>query len=170
MTEEIKIMSIKLINTVDSNSIEDLREWCRERIADMSVDVSRYAPGRMRMWLFAECDLRTNATVYPAYRDSRIEKFAQRVFPGCDIALLSYNGKIDFHRDHNYATTIARAVNLGQAEFSIGLPDNRQMFHLSDGDIYEFNCKLPHAVLWHSQERFSITFWKMRETYKQQLM
>ncbi|MEG4242977.1 hypothetical protein QUA51_09750 [Microcoleus sp. Pol10_D6] len=162
-------MTIKFINKVDPNSIEDLRNWCRERIQDMSQDVSRYAPGRMRMWIFAECDLRTNAKIYPAYTDNRIEKFAQRVFPGCDIALLTYNGKIDWHRDHNYATTIARGVNLGTAKFGIGLPNNREVIDLQDGDIYEFNCKLPHAILWHSQERFSLTFWKMRSEYKQQL-
>lgn len=161
---------LRIINKVDLNSIEALRAWCRERIADMSQDVSRYAPGRMRMWLFAECNLRqTNARVYPAYTDSRIEKFAQRIFPGCDIALISFNGQIDWHRDHNYATTTARAVNLGQAKFGIGLPNDRQIIDLQDGDIYEFNCKSPHSILWHSQERFSITFWKMRPEYKQQL-
>ena len=160
---------LRIINKVDSNSIEDLRAWCQDRTTDMREDLSRYAPGRLRMWLFSECDLRTNAKMYPAYSDSRIEKFAQRVFPGCDIALISFNGLIDWHRDHNYATTIARGVNLGSAKFGIGLPDNRQVVDLQDGDIYEFNCKSPHAILEHSQERFSITFWKMRSEYKQQL-
>jgi hypothetical protein len=160
---------LRIINKIDSNSIEDLRTWCQDRTMDMREDLSRYAPGRMRMWLFSECDLRTNAKMYPAYSDERIEKFAERVFPGCDIALISFNGLIDWHRDHNYATTIARAVNLGTAKFGIGLPDNRQVIDLQDGDIYEFNCKQPHSILWHSQERFSITFWKMRPEYKQQL-
>ena len=160
---------LRIINKVDSNSIEDLRAWCQDRTTDMREDLSRYAPGRLRMWLFSECDLRTNAKMYPAYSDSRIEKFAQRVFPGCDIALISFNGLIDWHRDHNYATTIARGVNLGSAKFGIGLPNDRQIIDLQDGDIYEFNCKQPHSILSHSQERFSITFWKMRSEYKQQL-
>ena len=160
---------LRIINKVDSNSIEDLRNWCQDRTMDMREDLSRYAPGRLRMWLFSECDLRTNAKMYPAYSDERIEKFAQRVFPGCDIALISFNGLIDWHRDHNYATTIAQGVNLGSAKFGIGLPNDRQIVDLEDGDIYEFNCKQPHSILWHSQERFSITFWKMRPEYKQQL-
>jgi len=160
---------LRIINKVDQNSIEELRTWCQDRTMDMREDRSSYAPGRLRMWILAECDLRTNAKIYPAYTDNRIEKFSQRVFPGCDIALLTYNGKIDWHRDHNYATAIARGVNLGQAKFGIGLPNNREVIDLEDGDIYEFNCKLPHAILWHSQERFSITFWKMRSAYKQQL-
>jgi hypothetical protein len=157
---------MKLIGKVQTNKT-DLRRWCEEKISILTPDVSNYAKGRLRLWLFAEVDLRSGA-VREGYYDERIWNFAQRVYPGCDIGLLTFNGGIKYHRDHNYATPNTRGINLGSAIFGIKDP-NEVLYQLKDGDIYEFNCKKEHAVLSHSPDRFSLTFWKMRDKYADQI-
>lgn len=158
---------MKLIGKVQQSTKIELRNWCEDKISLMLPDVSNYAKGRLRLWLFAEVNLKSGA-VSEGYSDQRIWNFAQRVYPGCDIGLLTFNGGIKYHRDHNYATVVARGVNLGSAVFGIKAP-NETLYTLQDGDVYEFNCKKEHAVLSHSSDRFSITFWKMREKYAEQL-
>ncbi|MFB2983402.1 hypothetical protein [Microseira sp. BLCC-F43] len=136
----------------------------------MNPDVSNYAKGRYRLWLFHECNLKTGE-ITKAYYDSRIYQFSQRVFPGCNIGLLTFggkhngftsHGKILPHRDHSYAMPIAKNVNLGKAIFGYGDRDHKQ-YELSDGDIVEFNCKVFHSVPKILSQEISIVFWKLNE-------
>lgn len=160
---------IKLVGRV--SRVEELRLWCRERIHEMTPDVSNYAKGRYRLWLFNECNLKTGEIV-KGYYDDRIYEFSQRVYPGCNIGLLTFGGKsenissdgrIQQHRDHSYAMPIAKNVNLGSAMFGYG-DINHKQYQLNDGDIIEFNCKVLHSVSEIlSEERFSLVFWKLNE-------
>ncbi|WP_293296119.1 MULTISPECIES: hypothetical protein [unclassified Microcoleus] len=160
---------MKIINKVDPRNIEDLRSWCRARIADSEIDRSNYVDGRLNLWLFHKVDFR-NGKVSNGYKDDRIARFCQKVYPGCDIGLLSFhfdhgnltsNGLIKPHRDHSYGQPTARGVNLGSCVFDC----NGLQYNLGDGDITEFNCKQIHGVSEIlSPERFSITLWKFNRS------
>lgn len=161
---------IKLINKVDNP--EALRNWCRSMKDYLIADKSNYAKGRYRLWLFHNVDFR-NGNLTKGYFDQRIWDFSQRVYPGCDIGLLTFGGQLDngkvsdgrigLHRDHTYSEAKAVSVNLGEAIFSYGERE-QQDYLLTDGDIVEFNCKILHAVKEIlTPERFSLVFWKLNE-------
>ena len=46
---------LKLVSKVKSETLADLRSFCRESVNLMTSDVSSYARGRYRIWLFHEC-------------------------------------------------------------------------------------------------------------------
>jgi len=149
---------------------EQLRLWCYQQIPNMPMDVSRYAVGRRRLWLFNESNLQ-DTKITPAYYNQRLYDFSQRVFPGCDIGLLTFAGEyndtikstglIKPHRDHTFAQPEARLVNLGVALFGYA----GQQYQLNDGEIWQFNCKEIHSVdAITSPRRFSIVFWKLNSS------
>ncbi len=172
-------MTIKSISKVDSKTLEQLRSFCQSLKPKMELDVSNYAKGRRRLWLFHESNLR-NTELTRGFFDKRLWDFCQRVYPSCNIGLLTYGGEgstglIDWHRDHSYAQPIARTINLGEAIFGYDLKReggiktdanrDRQNFKLEDGEIIEFDCKHPHALLKIlSNERFSINLWKLNKS------
>ncbi|MFB2891957.1 hypothetical protein ACE1CI_03320 [Aerosakkonemataceae cyanobacterium BLCC-F50] len=162
---------IKLVGQVRTN-IEDLRQWCGDRINQMTLDKSSYVDGRYQLWLFHQCNLKTGE-ITKGYSDDRITKFSQRIYPGCNIGLLTFhgsksgissNGSIKPHRDHSYAIPISRSVNLGRCVFGYGDEEQNQ-YKLDDGDIIQFNCKVLHSVpKILTAERFSIVFWKLNQS------
>jgi len=118
-------MTIKSISKVDSKSLEQLRSFCQSLKPRMELDVSNYAKGRRRLWLFHESNLR-NTELTRGFFDKRLWDFCQRAYPGCNIGLLTYGGEgstglIDWHRDHSYAQPIARTINLGESTFGYDL-------------------------------------------------
>ena len=160
-------MTIKLINKIDPATINQLKNWCREQVTISEVDKSSYVNGRLQLWLFNKCNLKTGE-ITTAYYDDRLHKFSQRVYPGCNIGLLSIHGKfgnvsssglIKQHRDHGYAQPTARLVNLGECIFGY---DGKQ-YKVNDGSVIEFNCKKLHSVdKVLTNERFSLVFWQMK--------
>jgi hypothetical protein len=162
---------LRKISKVSGNNLEELRNWCRDKVSLMTSDVSRYGRGRKRLWLFNEVNL-ANGDVKAGYSDERIRRFSQRVYPGCEIGLLTFGGKVNGisstgligkHRDHAYGSPTAVLVNLGSCIFGYG----DQQYQLEDGDIIEFNCKEIHSVEQIlSPERFSLVFWKFSPKFK----
>lgn len=152
---------LEKIARISSDTLEDLRLHCRKLREIMTSDVSNYSKGRQQLWLFNRCDLRRSAQIFEAYYDERIYQLSQRIYPGCNIGMLTYNGLIKRHRDHNYAMPEACLLNLGEADFSY----DDELYRLKDGEIFKFNCKRPHAVERISEERYSIVFWKLRSGY-----
>ena len=160
---------LKLVSKVKSETLADLRSFCRESVNLMTSDVSSYAQGRYRLWLFHECDLRTPGTITKAYQNDRLWNFCQRVYPGTNIGLLTFGGKIGNiqstgliipHRDHSYSRAITRTVNIGSCIFNYDGKD----YQLNDGDIIEFNCKKLHGVTKIlSEERFIINLWQLNK-------
>lgn len=161
---------LRKLSTVENP--EALREYCQSLKSQLVADKSNYAKGRYRLWLFHEVDFR-NGNLTKSYFDQRIWEFSQRVYPGCDIGLLTFGGNFDngktsdgrigLHRDHTYANPKAVSVNLGEAIFSYGEPE-QQDYLLADGDITEFNCKILHAIKQVlTPERFSLVFWKLNQ-------
>lgn len=164
---------LRKISKVSPAHIEELRAFCQKMIPNMTDDVSNYSPNRKRIWLFHEVNLKTSE-VSLGYFDQRLWAFCQKVYPGCNIGLMSYGGKgldsdglIGLHRDHSYSQPIARTVNLGDSTFGYDL--NRQggevkQYHLQDGEIIEFNCKHRHSLIAiHSDIRFGINLWKLNQ-------
>ncbi|WP_293134824.1 hypothetical protein [Microcoleus sp. bin38.metabat.b11b12b14.051] len=148
-------------------NLEAFRDYCRSLIPLMNPSFSRYTDRRLQLWIFNEVNL-GNGKVSPGYFDGRLYEFCQRIYPGCDIGLLTYHGKasggssgvIRPHGDHAYAKPRAININLGVAEFSI----DGKLYKLNDGDIVEFNCKKVHAVpRVLSEERFSLVLWQLNE-------
>ena len=161
---------LRKLTTVENP--EALREYCQSLKSQLVADPSNYAKGRYRLWLFHEVDFR-NGKLSKGYFDDRIYNFSQRVYPGCDIGLLTFGGQLDnnqvsdgrigLHRDHTYANPKAVSVNLGEAIFSYGEPEQTD-YLLTDGDITEFNCKILHAIKQVlTPERFSLVFWKLNQ-------
>ncbi len=162
---------LRKLTTVENP--EALRAYCQSLKSQLIPDHSNYAKGRYRLWLFHEVDFR-NGQLSKGYFDDRIYNFSQRVYPGCDIGLLTFggsladgkisDGRIELHRDHTYANPKAISINLGEAIFTYGEPEPKD-YLLADGDITEFNCKVLHAVKEIlTPERFSLVFWKLNES------
>ncbi len=165
-----------MIGRLNSKSQEILVKRATLLIEKMERDVSRYAPGRHRMWLFHEANLQSPPKTSEAYFDEFWWKIAQKIYPGSDIALLTFGGKsaginsdgrIDRHRDHTYAEETAFGINFGaKAEFGYDYhrqAGDRRIMTLHPGDIYKFNCKHTHALLSHEAQRFSLILWKIRK-------
>jgi hypothetical protein len=149
-------------------NLEQFREFCQNRVDDMKPSFSSLTDRRLELWLFNSVHL-GNGKVSPGYFDDRLYEFCQKIYPGCDIGLLTYHGDrnggssgvIRPHGDHAYAMPRAVNINLGVAEFSIG----GKLYKLNDGDIVEFNCKKSHAVpRVLSEERFSLVLWQLNES------
>jgi hypothetical protein len=164
---------LRKLGNVNSANLDELKSFCQDLIPLMTDDVSNYSKGRKRIWLFHEVNL-SNGEVTRGFFDQRLWQFCQKVFPGCNVGLMSYGGKdlasdglIGFHRDHSYSQPIARTVNLGESIFGYDL--NRQggdvkYYKLGDGEIIEFNCKHRHSLVEiKSDIRFGINLWKLNE-------
>ncbi|MDB9456914.1 hypothetical protein [Dolichospermum circinale] len=159
---------MKIISKVRKDTLDELKEYLKSLVPLMTKDVSYKATDRYRMWLFNHCDLR-NGQISPAYYNERLFRFCQRVYPGCNIGLLSFGGQvngikssglIDDHRDHSYSQPIARTVNIGEAIFRVNGVDHE----LNDGQIIEFNCKQIHSLTEiRSELRFGLNLWKLNE-------
>ena len=154
----------------------EFKKYLRSLIAKMEYSHSSLTNKRLELWLFNKVHL-GNGQVTPGYFNIRLYDLCQRIYPGCDIALLTYHGKerggscglIAPHRDHGYAQPMAVSLNLGVAEFVI----DGKTHVLNDGEIVKFNCKLSHAVpRILSEERFSLVLWKLNEVkgYRSQMM
>ncbi|MFM6883515.1 MAG: hypothetical protein ACKPKK_23125 [Dolichospermum sp.] len=158
---------MKVISRIKKD-LPELKDYLRSLIPLMSKDVSSKATDRYRMWIFNQCNL-SNGQISEAYYDDRLFKFCQRVFPGCNIGLISFGGEvsgikssglIDDHRDHSYASVTARTVNIGECVFRVDGID----YQLKDGEVIEFNCKKVHSLVSISSElRFGINLWTLNE-------
>ena len=141
---------------------------CLTLVQHMELDVSNYARGRRRLWLNHEIDLRTGQ-ISLGYQHKTIWKFCQKVYPGCDVGLISFGGsvngidstgKIRWHRDHSYAMPKAITINLGDAAFGYGEPE-RKLYRLRNAQVVEFNCKVEHSLIEiRSDIRFGINLWR----------
>ena len=148
-------------------NIEQFRDYCRSLVPLMKPSHSSLTGRRLELWLFNEVHL-GSGKVTAGYFDNRLYAFSQRIYPGCDIGLLTYHGElgggssglIKPHRDHGYAMPRAVSINLGEAEFAI----DGKLHKLGDGAICEFNCKLTHSVpRILSTERFSLVLWQLNK-------
>lgn len=115
-------LMFKILGTLTPKSQSILQRKAQNIIKEMQLDVSSYAPGRYRLWLFHEANLRNPPTVKEAYFDDFWWKLAQKIYPGCQIGLLTFGGeagtiksdaRISWHRDHSFAMPITKGINFG---------------------------------------------------------
>ena len=148
-------------------NLEEFRDYFRSLIPLMAPSHSSLTGRRLELWIFNQVNL-GSGKVSPGFCDDRLYAFTQRIYPGCNIGLLTYHGSerggssglIRSHRDHTYAMPQALSINLGIADFEI----NGVTHRLGDGDIWEFNCKEPHAIpAIHTAERFSLVLWQLNK-------
>ncbi|GAX46108.1 hypothetical protein NIES4075_71290 [Tolypothrix sp. NIES-4075] len=57
-------MTFKKFSLVRTSTLEALRLHCQSLIPQMTPDVSKYAPGRYRLWLFHEALLSQNRALH----------------------------------------------------------------------------------------------------------
>jgi len=157
-------------------NIAELKQYLRGLVNEMEYSHSSLTKKRLELWIFNKIHL-GNGHVSAGYFDQRLYDFCQRLYPGCDVGLLTYHGKerggscglIAPHRDHSYGQPMAVLLNIGMAEFAI----NDKTYVLNDGDIMKFNCKLLHTVpRIMSEERFSLVLWKLNQAkgFKSQMI
>ena len=175
-----------LVNNIASQgrAYLDFEQYCQSQLLPkMTLDVSRYAPSRYRLWLITEPSLSKEQKLYPAYNDSYLHSILQWLYPGCDTALISFHGqfsnsfsdaRIKHHRDTSFASNTARILNLGNvAHFSYsGCRRNNdsqdcQLYLLNPGDLIEFHCKHLHACTHAEPGRISLVMWKLKSKQDQ---
>ncbi|HEY9295748.1 MAG TPA: hypothetical protein VIQ31_05135 [Phormidium sp.] len=160
--------------TIRGANLDSLHQWLKEHRSKLQPTVSKFAVGRKELWIRRYCDLRRNPTIKEGYRNDRIEALGERVLPGFHIGLVLLYAPgtcIKLHRDHGVFQPITVGVNLGRGVFCVA---NHNMnthdtqvnrLELEDGDVIQFNNKIPHATEPSEQERWSIIFWHLKDKY-----
>ena len=167
---------MEAIKKTTPNILLEFKQYLRSLVQQMEYSYSSLTNKRLELWLFNKVHL-GNGQVSPGYFDQRLYDFCQRLYPGCDIGLLTYHGParggscglIAPHRDHGYAQPMAVSLNIGLAEFVV----DGKTYLLEDGQMTKFNCKLSHSVpRILSEERFSLVLWKLNQAkgYRGQMM
>lgn len=168
-----------------ADDIDQLRRELLILDQQLRPDVSNYAPGRLRVWLQMEWQLRERDFV-PAYRPS--EAFWQRCCQLCyetggfcpDLGLVAKGERgIALHRDDSYAAFQAVSIQLGKAEWTYDhqypgyewVPDRQlrpsdpQTIEV-ENEIIVFNCRNRHAARPLEAERWSINLWKVSTRFR----
>lgn len=167
---------LKILN---AEQVETLINICENLMPLTELDTSNYATGRKRLWLFNKINLKTSEVSLGLYIQELWE--LSQSF-GCNVGLMSYGGKnldstglINWHRDHVFAMERNVTVNIGICTF--GYDNNRRggihtdtnrdrhIHLLTTGEVIEFNCKHPHALLSiDSPKRIGLNFWTLNES------
>lgn len=163
-----------------------LRQDLLSLYPQLEKDVSRYAPGRNRLWLKEQSNLQPKErhSYTPAVEPSdRLWQYCLKLFPEAELGLLAVGGKgISFHRDSTYAASKACLINLGRCTWNYcheykgydwqrvptgkhaaaikdGTPSEFESLELTGGEVFHFNCKNLHAAIPHEEDRLSIVLW-----------
>ena len=144
---------------------------------NLKPDVSSYAKGRLRSWLRAEWDLREKRfrrTNEDEWLWNYLSNFLPEDFRP-DLGLIIYGETgIQLHRDAMYADYRAITINLGAGIFVYDgqYPEfrwtqrknpSRQTTHTWEGgEVVEFNCKNPHAMVNPDPSRWAIVLWQVK--------
>jgi len=164
--------SFKLLGRVDCTNTNHLRE-----IDFSGVVKSSYAPTRTEKWYGYSSNLQS-------IKDNRVEvKWVQdfpdwikdlkmKYFPESDSCLVCKGSRregsdtsIDWHRDHGTFENKVVMVNYGLAHFFLNSYEDIKMIPLDDGDVVEFDSKLPHKSIQVCDERYIVTFRKTKREY-----
>jgi hypothetical protein len=186
--------SIQVVARLSDDVVDALRDRLETIKPFLREDKSNYAPGRENVWVGCEWDLKNKQFKPAGFWDEELWKFCQRIYPGCQMVLLTYSGDgnqtekgkgIGYHRDDSYAAFPARNLTIEKSNDSATtwgmkqqhpgmdfVPKDQQnqnlpeyIFSIPSGTVTEFNCKNPHAAA-PNQERWSINLWKVSKKYE----
>lgn len=166
---------LEKIGKIRRQNLRDLHDWCENHRYLLKPTISHYAKGRKELWIRRYCDLKKQPTITEGFRDERLEALGDRVLANFDIGLLllyQQGVKINLHRDHTVFSATTVSVNLGEATFLMaemvqkGEKLQPQYYHLTDGDVIRFNCKILHGIKAVNKERWCIIFWHLKEIFR----
>jgi hypothetical protein len=153
---------------------------CRQLLnaIPLQSDISNYAKGRKRSWLYYEPHLGSKPSIQPAFFSHQLDHALKAIDLPFDLGLLSLHSvslksdaRIKPHRDTSFAQPKAYLINIGKATFGYNpnrhctLIDKIQPVDLIDG-IYEFDCKHLHSVIAAENNRLGLVLWKLTPKYK----
>jgi hypothetical protein len=163
---------IKFLNSVESRILDELRTLEFDKTVKSS-----YAPLRIEIWygygsnLQSVKDGRSEVEWKKDFPDW-LEVLRKRYYPEANSALLCKGTKpdsdttIDWHRDHGNFEKKVVMVNFGHTIFY--LQDYFQgtlIYTLKDGDVVEFDSKLLHKSTQITEDRYIITFRKVKKEF-----
>lgn len=173
-------MLLTRMDRLSETETQVLQNFCILALAGGGkLDISNYAKGRSRVWLFGEPDLRRNVVaVSPGYNANRkvVEYFRQlqqQIAPQSHFCLVA-KGLISPHRDHRYSLGSTWSITTKPAIFEIWPRQTElaqckrgtgELYELAAGEVTSFWSKCPHAVWWMAQQRISVTFWEARKEW-----
>jgi hypothetical protein len=186
-------MTLKLIKVLSVEEQSTLRYLLEQNSQHLTIDHSRYAPGRRRFWLQQEADLREPGKFTPGVEIPELWTICSQLYdtaiayseldysPKASLGLAAYGSKgIDYHRDATYADYPAVSINLSTKITKWGYEDCRLgytgkvsnkkplrvEYGLLPGAVVLFNCKNPHAALDCDEDRWSVNLWSINPKLK----
>jgi hypothetical protein len=148
------------------------------RMLDFDKTVkSSYAPERLEIWygfasnLQSIKDGRANVEWVRDFPDW-LDELRKTYFPEADSSLICRGTRndsdtsIEWHRDHGCFENRVVMINFGKAIFYIQTYDDGIIVkHLYDGEVVDFDSKLLHKSSQTSDERYIITFRKVKREF-----
>lgn len=165
---------MQIIHRFSSEKVASIIEHLNSTVDLLSPDVSNYARGRERYWLFQEPILSSgrngSPVIYkPAQVDDRLCVFIRKLVPSVSCALVAKGTGISWHRDAAYADKTAWLLNLGSAKFQIAErrssvpPAYFEEHQLVGGEFITFDCKRPHRSIEVDDDRWVIVIWQAKK-------
>jgi hypothetical protein len=164
---------LKVLGKIDNFTI--IRKM-REVKYDRTVR-SSYAPMRLEKWYGYASNLqsikegRVEVTWTENFPDW-MEEIRVKFFPESNSALLCKGARpesdtsIDWHRDHGTFENRVVMVNFGYAVLYVQDYDKGTIVHtVKDGEVIDFDSKLLHKSSQSCDERFIITFRKLKTEF-----
>lgn len=158
-------MSNKFKRLYRVSHLDELKDWCKSQ-AGMVRSTSTYVVGnRSEKWFEKGWTLAKSPTVFDADRDPRIHALGQRLYPGNHSCLFLHyqpNSYIKPHRDHPVSENWVVQVNVGSPVY---FQLEGQRYLVGDGEVIGFDSKLLHGTTICSQERWVVSWRKIKPEY-----
>jgi hypothetical protein len=151
-----------------------------ENVKSLSFDKtvkSSYAPDRQEVWYGYASNLQSikdgrSQVEWVADFPDWMDKLRVEYFPEANSCLVCRGTRsdsdtsIDWHRDHGNFENLVVMINFGKATFYLQTYDEGVVVNqLNDGDVVGFDSKLLHKSSQISDERYIITFRKVKREF-----
>jgi hypothetical protein len=166
------MQSIKFLSKAKIKNLQNLKKL------DFGKTVkSSYAPDRIETWYGYGSNLQSikegrSEVVWTRDFPLWLEELKKEYFPESNSALLCKGVKpesdtsIDWHRDHGNFENKVVMINFGKAIFYLQDYNQGTLVNtLEDGDVVDFDSKMLHKSHQLSDERFMITFRRVKREY-----
>lgn len=156
----------QMLTKIHPDVVSTIVSYFNEHLDPLLVtDVSRYAPGRRRLWLQYEAPLAASRPWLPGHRDQRIWTYIQSICRpyrfSPDFGLVSKGGQIGPHRDASALCAHAVSINLGSVTWCMGEKEQVEKIDLVGGEVFSFNSKNVHWVENVDPQRWAINLWNV---------